>query len=86
VDGIFGGRAIGQELSWGPVDDDGVGVLVLDYVHQWDLPQFVVCVPPFPYDGIFCYGDNGVVGVVDIDSVLVEDCDVVGICVLSHSE
>ena len=34
VDGIFGGWAIGQELSWGPVDNDGVGVLVFDYVHQ----------------------------------------------------
>ena len=34
VDGVFGGRTIGQELSWSPVDDDAVGVLVLDYVHQ----------------------------------------------------
>ena len=48
MDGFFGGRAIGQELSWGPVDNDGVGVLVLDYVHQWDSPQFVVGVPPSP--------------------------------------
>ncbi len=38
VDGFFGGRAIGQKLSWGPVDNDGVGVLVLDHV--------VVGVPP----------------------------------------
>ena len=48
VDGVFSGQAIGQELSWGTVDDDGVGVLVLDYVHQWDAPQFVVGVPPSP--------------------------------------
>ncbi len=46
VDGFFGGRAIKQELSWGAVDDDGV--LVLDHVHQWDAPQFVVHVPSSP--------------------------------------
>ena len=48
MDGLFGGQAIGQELSWRPVDNDGVGVLVLDYVHQWDAPQFVVGVMPSP--------------------------------------
>jgi hypothetical protein len=49
MDGIFGGRAIGQKLGWGSVDNDGVGVLVLDHVHQWDAPQFVVLgVPPSP--------------------------------------
>ena len=26
VDGVFGGQAIGQKLSWWSVDDDGVGV------------------------------------------------------------
>ena len=42
VDGFFGGRAIGQKLSWGSVDNESVSVLVLDHVHQWDAPQFVV--------------------------------------------
>ncbi len=46
VDGFFGGRSIGQKLGWRPVDDDGVGILVLDHVHQWDAPQLVVLVPP----------------------------------------
>ena len=48
VDGFFGGRVIGQKLSYWPIDDDGVGVLVLDHVYQWDVPQFVVGVPPSP--------------------------------------
>ncbi len=48
VDGFFGGWAIGQKLGWWPVNDDGVGVLVLDHVYQWDALQFVVSVPPSP--------------------------------------
>ncbi len=86
MDGFFGGWAIWQELSWGSVDDDGVGVHITDYIHQRDSPQLVVRVLPSPQDGVFCDRDDGVVGVVDIDYVLVEHCDVVGICVRSCAE
>ena len=80
MDDNFGGWAIWQELSWGSVDDDGIGIHILDYIHQWDLPQLVVRVPPSPEDGVFRDSDDGVVGVVDVDGVLVKHCDVVGIC------
>ncbi len=86
MDGFFGGWAIRQELSWGSVDDDGVGIHISDYLHQRDLPQLVVCVPPSPQDGVFHDHDDGVVGIVDIDCVLVEHCDVVGTRVLSCAE
>ena len=66
MDDYFGGWAIWQELSWGSVDDDGIGIHILDYIHQWDL--------------VFRDSDDGVVGVVDVDGVLVKHCDVVGIC------
>jgi len=41
LDGLFQivgafilGWVVGQEFGWGAVEDDGVGVLVLDHVHQ----------------------------------------------------
>ncbi len=83
VDGFCGEWLVGQRLGWRLVDNDGVGILVLDHVHQWDAPQLVVLVPLSPWDGLFCHSDNGVVGVVDVDGVLVKHCDVVGIWVFS---
>ncbi len=86
MDGFFGGWVIRQELSWGLVDDDGVSIHISDYIHQRDSPQLVVRVPPSPQDGVFRDRDDGVVGIVDIECVIVEHCDVVGICVLSCAE
>ena len=84
--GFFGGWAIWQKLSWWSVDDDGISILVLDYIHQWDLPQLVVRVQPSPEDGIFRDSDDGVVGVVDVDGVLIGHRDVVVIYILSCAE
>jgi len=79
--------SIRKRYGWLLVDDDGVGGFhILDYLHQWDSPQLVVRVPPSPQDGVFHDSDDGVVGIVDIDCVLVEHCDVVGICVHSCAE
>ncbi len=86
MDGFFGGWAIWQELSWWSVDDDGIGIHILDYIHQWDSPQLIVRVPPSPEDDVFCDSDDGVVGIVNVDGVLIEHCDVVGICILSCAE
>ncbi len=86
MDGFLGGWAIRQELGWGFVDDDGVGINVSYYFHQWDSPQLDARVPPSPQGGIFRDCDDGVIGIVDVDCVLVKHCDVVGICVLSCAE
>jgi len=86
MDGFFGGWAIWQELGWGFVDDDGVGIQVSYDFHQWDSPQLYARVPPSPQDGVFRDCDDGVIGIIDIDCVLVKHCDVVGICVLSCAE
>ena len=86
MDGFFGGWAIRQELGWGFVDNDGVGIQVSYYFHQWDSPQLDACVPPSPQNGVFRDYDDGVVGIIDVDCVLVKHCDVVGICVLSCAE
>ena len=47
---------------------------------QWDAPKVCIVVTPSSEDCSFSNCNGGVIGVVDVDFVFVEDGDVIGIC------
>ena len=68
------------------VDYDRVGVVVPNHVDEWDSPYIDVrIVPPTQY-GTFGGGDLRVVGVVDVDGVLVKDSDVISNGILARAK
>ncbi len=70
---------IGEKLCWGTIDNDGVGVVVPNHVDQGNLVDVEDRVMEPTYDGTFADGENGVIGIIDVDHLLVKNCDVVGI-------
>ncbi len=60
------------------VDDDGVGVAVPHHVNQRNLVEVEDWVAKPTKNGSFTDGEDGTTGVVDVDHLLVKNCDVVG--------
>ncbi len=80
VDGVVGGQAIGQELSRLTMM---VSVFWFWTMSTSGMSHSLLSVSRHPPKMASLVGDDGFIGIVDVDGVLVEHCDVVGICVLS---
>jgi hypothetical protein len=86
VYGLICSGAIWEEFCRGAGENDGVGVVVAYHVYQRNSVHIENWIAETTEDGAFAYGEGGVIGVIDIDHLLVEYCDIICICKFAHAE
>ena len=86
MDGLGGLGSIWQEFAWGAFCEYRVCVDIPYHFDKWNAPEVALFVSPSSQDCYLRYGDECVVRIVDVNFVVVEHCDVVGIGIFSCAE